>query len=82
MDTIGSGAGDLTHRLPVDGNDEVAQISASFNSFVEKIGEVLLKVRMAVDSMASATAEIESGNRDLSSHTETSAGSLEKPRRR
>ncbi|AOZ02025.1 chemotaxis protein [Cupriavidus sp. USMAHM13] len=77
MDTIGSGAGDLTHRLPVDGNDEVAQISASFNSFVEKIGEVLLKVRMAVDSMASATAEIESGNRDLSSRTETSAGSLE-----
>ena len=81
MDTIGSGAGDLTHRLPVDGNDEVAQISASFNSFVEKIGEVLLKVRMAVDSMASATAEI-SGTATHPAPTETSAGSLEKPRRR
>ena len=77
MDTIGSGGGDLTHRLPVVGNDEVAQISASFNTFIDKIGEVLLEVRASVDSMKSATGEIEMGNRDLSNRTEVSASNLQ-----
>ena len=39
------------------GNDEVAQISAAFNTFIDKIGEVLLEVRASVDSMKSATGE-------------------------
>ena len=77
MDTIGAGGGDLTHRLPVVGNDEVAQISASFNTFIDKIGEVLLEVRASVDSMKSATGEIEMGNRDLSNRTEVSASNLQ-----
>ncbi|SIO28242.1 methyl-accepting chemotaxis protein [Paraburkholderia phenazinium] len=77
MDTIGAGGGDLTHRLPVIGNDEVAQISASFNTFIDKIGEVLLEVRANVDNMKSATGEIEMGNRDLSNRTEVSASNLQ-----
>ena len=77
MDTIGSGGGDLTHRLPVVGNDEVAQISASFNTFIDKIGEVLLEVRTGVHNMTSATGEIEMGNRDLSHRTEASASNLQ-----
>jgi methyl-accepting chemotaxis protein len=77
MDTIGSGSGDLTHRLPVVGSDEVAQISASFNAFVDKIGTVLLEVRAGVENMKTATSEIEMGNRDLSQRTETSASNLQ-----
>ena len=77
METIGAGGGDLTHRLPVVGNDEVAQISAAFNTFIDKIGEVLLEVRASVVSMKSATGEIEMGNRDLSNRTEVSASNLQ-----
>ncbi|WP_186061958.1 methyl-accepting chemotaxis protein [Burkholderia gladioli] len=77
MDTIGSGGGDLTHRLPVAGRDEVAQISASFNAFVDKISAVLHDVKSGVDSMKLATGEIEMGNRDLSQRTETSASNLQ-----
>ncbi|KKB65080.1 chemotaxis protein [Robbsia andropogonis] len=77
MDTIGSGSGDLTHRLPVVGRDEVSQISASFNAFVDKIGAVLLDVRAGVENMKTATNEIEAGNRDLSQRTETSASNLQ-----
>jgi len=77
MDTIGSGDGDMTHRLAVVGHDEVAQISASFNAFVDKISHVMLDVRTGVHSMTAATSEIEMGNRDLSQRTETSAGSLQ-----
>lgn len=77
MDTIGSGDGDMTHRLAVVGHDEVAQISASFNAFVDKISKVMLDVRAGVHSMSAATREIDMGNRDLSQRTETSAGSLQ-----
>ena len=77
MDTIGSGDGDMTHRLDVVGHDEVAQISKSFNAFVDKISTVMLDVRAGVGSMSTATSEIDMGNRDLSQRTETSAGSLE-----
>ncbi len=77
MDTIGSGDGDMTHRLAVVGHDEVAQISASFNAFVEKITHVMREVRSGVHSMSAATREIDMGNRDLSQRTETSAASLE-----
>ncbi|MBN3818324.1 HAMP domain-containing protein [Paraburkholderia sp. Se-20369] len=78
MGTIGAGGGDLTHRLPVAGRDEVAQISGSFNAFVEKIGAVLLEVRAGVENMTVATGEIEMGNRDLSQRTETSASNLQR----
>ncbi|MGC7405354.1 methyl-accepting chemotaxis protein [Pandoraea pneumonica] len=77
MDTIGSGDGDMTQRLDVEGHDEVAQISKSFNAFVDKISSVMLDVRSGVASMTSATSEIEMGNRDLSQRTEQSAGSLQ-----
>ncbi|WP_034302126.1 methyl-accepting chemotaxis protein [Herbaspirillum sp. RV1423] len=77
MEQISSGSGDLSQRLPVVGRDEVAQIAASFNAFVEKIAEVLKEVRDGSSSVALATGDIESGHRDLSHRTESAASSLE-----
>ncbi len=77
MDTVGSGGGDLTQRLPVHGNDEVAQIAKSFNQFVEQIGTVLKDVQSGVESMKTATDEIKAGNQDLSNRTEGSASAIQ-----
>ncbi|MFL9877044.1 methyl-accepting chemotaxis protein [Herbaspirillum rhizosphaerae] len=77
MDEIGSGTGDLTRRLPVVGHDEVAQIATSFNTFVEKIADVLKQIRDGSESVSMATSDIESGNRDLSYRTEMAAGNLQ-----
>ncbi|MBB3210807.1 methyl-accepting chemotaxis protein [Herbaspirillum sp. Sphag1AN] len=77
MNEIGSGTGDLTQRLPVTGDDEVAQIARSFNSFVEKIAIVLTQIRDGSASLSMATRDIESGNRDLSYRTEIAAGNLQ-----
>ena len=74
---ISSGSGDLTHRLPVSGQDEVAQVAISFNTFVEKIAAVLLLIRQGAESMRLATDEIRTGNQDLSDRTEMSASSLQ-----
>ncbi|WP_431822593.1 methyl-accepting chemotaxis protein [Burkholderia sp. F1] len=77
MAAIGSGSGDLTQRLPADGRDEVTDIARSFNSFVDKLQEVMQQIRDASESVRTAANEIAAGNQDLSSRTEAAAASLE-----
>ncbi|CAB3747366.1 chemotaxis protein [Burkholderia puraquae] len=77
MAAIGSGDGDLTQRLPADGRDEVADIARSFNSFVDKLNDVMRQIRDASESVRTAANEIAAGNQDLSSRTESAAASLE-----
>ena len=77
MDSIGSGDGDLTMRLPEDGKDEVSQIARSFNVFVQKITTILQEIRRTSDAVKVSSSEIASGNLDLSGRTEQQAGALE-----
>jgi len=77
MDDVGAGHGDLTHRVPVSGNDELAVIGAGFNQFAEKVQAVLISVRQHAEGVATASAEIAQGNQDLSSRTESQASALE-----
>jgi len=77
MENIGSGDGDLTLRVPVNGNDELATIGAGFNQFAEKVQTVLISVRQHAESVANASAEIAQGNQDLSNRTESQASALE-----
>ncbi|ACS86695.1 methyl-accepting chemotaxis protein [Musicola paradisiaca] len=77
MDDISHGTNDLTHRLPDEGHDEVAQIARSFNTFIDKLSMIMLQIRDISTSLQSATGEIASGNNDLSSRTEAAAASLQ-----
>jgi methyl-accepting chemotaxis protein len=77
MEDIGSGDGDLSKRLPVDGKDEVAQIGTAYNRFADKMVGVLRDISATTDSVRTAAAEISQGNRDLSARTEQAAASLE-----
>ena len=77
MNEIGTGGSDLSQRLPVLGKDEVAQISISFNAFVEKIEDILRKIKSGGEAMSVATREIDTGNHDLSARTESVASTLE-----
>ena len=77
MDSLSSGNGDLTLRLPEEGRDEVSQISHSFNQFVNQITGILQDVRRSSDTVKISSTEIASGNQDLSARTEQQAGALE-----
>ncbi|MEZ9820187.1 methyl-accepting chemotaxis protein [Shewanella sp. 10N.286.45.A1] len=44
LHNIGEGEGDLRQRLPVDGNDELAQLAQGFNSFISKIQASVIEV--------------------------------------
>lgn len=47
MQNIVSGDGDLTKRLPDNGNDEVANISRYFNQFSQQINNIILQAKDA-----------------------------------
>ncbi|WP_028103674.1 methyl-accepting chemotaxis protein [Pseudoduganella violaceinigra] len=77
MSGLASGNADLSARLEVRGNDELAVIGTGFNAFVAKIHSVLARVRESSDSVATASTEIRQGNADLSARTEQQASALE-----
>lgn len=59
LSEIASGGGDLTRRLPVTSNDEVASLAASFNQFVEHMHDLVEHIRLQateLDENATATA--------------------------
>jgi len=56
------GNGDLTQRLQVYGNDELGQVAASFNQFVEKIHSIVSRVTEYALKVGSAAGDISERN--------------------
>lgn len=52
LDDMAAGDGDLTHRLPVTSRDELGELSASFNRFVEKIHGLVQQVAGTTGSLS------------------------------
>ncbi|GAA0560580.1 methyl-accepting chemotaxis protein [Halomonas salifodinae] len=77
MGDVASGEGDLTRRLPEEGQDEVAQIAQAFNRFVAKMEAVMMTIRDSSESVRIAANEIASGGQDLSRRTDSAASSLQ-----
>ncbi|MFZ5575352.1 MAG: methyl-accepting chemotaxis protein [Pseudomonadota bacterium] len=70
-------AGDLTQRIEVESRDEIGQLMQSLQEMNEALVRVVGQVRAGVDTVATASSQIASGNLDLSSRTEEQASSLE-----
>jgi len=77
MSGLSSGDADLSVKLEVQGNDELAVIGNGFNQFVGKIHDVLVQVSASAENVARGSAEISQGNTDLSARTEHQASALE-----
>lgn len=60
MQEIADGDGDLRHRLPEEGNDELAELGKRFNHFVVKIQDTVREVGATTDQVASAAEELSS----------------------
>ena len=68
--------GDLTQPLTTQRRDEMGALMLEVEGMRRRYLQVLQQVRMAVDSITTASAEIASGNQDLSGRTESAASSL------
>lgn len=69
--------GDLSVRIQPKGNDEIARLLQSMANMQSRFSEVVTTVRQGSESVATASAELEQGNIDLSGRTENQASSLE-----
>jgi methyl-accepting chemotaxis protein len=70
-------AGDLSSQPKVAGRDEVSELLHALKSMNDSLFKIVSEVRRSSDSIGIAAKEIAMGNADLSSRTETQAGSLE-----
>ena len=77
MQEISSGEGDLTARLEVHGNDEIAQLSTSFNRFVGNIQALVQEAVSISASIASGTMEIAAGMNQMTAAADAVAHSAE-----
>ncbi|QFI37833.1 HAMP domain-containing protein [Moritella marina ATCC 15381] len=67
LEDISKGDGDLTVRLPVKGDDEIANISKAFNAFAGNINEIITQVvKTGLDLGHSATDVRDQALRSLS----------------
>lgn len=58
MRDVAEGEGDLTKRLEVKGNDEIAQLSTAFNTFSGKVASLVGEVADVTTQLASAASEM------------------------
>ena len=70
LQDMAEGEGDLTKRLPVLGKDDLGQLAASFNTFVEKI-------RGTVAEVAQASRTLEDAGEDLQVSTQRAHQNVE-----
>lgn len=69
--------GDLTMQFEVEGKDETAQLLSSLKAMQNSLSQVVGTVRAGSEGVATASAQIASGNNDLSQRTEQQASALE-----
>ena len=70
-------AGDLTSNINVTGHDEIAELLQALKTMNDNLAQIVTEVRSGVETIATASGEIASGNLDLSARTEQQASSLE-----
>ena len=58
MQDIAEGEGDLTRRLPAEGNDEFARLSGAFNRFVERIQTLVREITDSTGQLAASAEEM------------------------
>jgi len=70
-------AGDLSSDIRVESTNEVGQLLNALREMNESLFKVVSSVRQGAEGVSTASAEIASGNNDLSARTESQASALE-----
>jgi methyl-accepting chemotaxis protein len=77
FDELSGGDADLSRRLPVEGTDELAQISAGFNRFCETVAGTVLQVQAAAMQLSDATRQMNQANASSQDAIERQRAELE-----
>jgi len=77
MRDISEGEGDLTARLEVHGDDEIAGLAGHFNKFVENIHGIVQQVMAISTNIASGSLQMSAGMSEMHSTAQSIAQSAE-----
>jgi methyl-accepting chemotaxis protein len=77
MRDISEGEGDLTARLDVHGNDEIAALAGHFNRFVENIHQIVQQVMVISTNIASGSLQMSAGMSEMHSTAQSIAEAAE-----
>lgn len=58
LQLLASEDGDLTHQLPVDGNEETAAMAAGFNQFAGKIRDMIIELTRCVSALQARNEQL------------------------
>lgn len=77
LEEIADGDGDLTRTLMVKSNDEIKDLSESFNKLVSKLRSIMIEVSMNANQVASSAEELASSADQTSKSTEQIAQTIQ-----
>ena len=70
--------GDLSSSVPVHSRDEIGRLLQAIGAMQDRLRTLVGDIRESAESISTASAEIATGNHDLSHRTEQQAASLQK----
>jgi methyl-accepting chemotaxis protein len=74
---LADGDGDLSRRLDAGRRDELGALAGAFNRFMDRLQELVVRVRRAADEAAGAAVQVSAAAGQLSSGTHHQAAALE-----
>ncbi|WP_214891110.1 methyl-accepting chemotaxis protein [Exiguobacterium sp. s142] len=77
FDELASQGGDLTMSIPVTSNDEIAQVSRSFNAFLASLREIMIDVDETAKVVLTSSQEVAAEVTQLSRYMEETSGTVE-----
>ena len=70
MTELAAGGGDLTKRIDVTSTDEVGELARKFNTFMDKLHELIAKMAGVAVQVASASEELSSTSQQITANSE------------
>lgn len=67
---LAKGEADLTKRIKIDSQDELGELGGHFNEFIQRIQQLIQKVKTNADNVSSASLEISSSSEQLAATVE------------
>ena len=78
IQNISEGDGDLTKRIDVNGNDEIAELSVHFNRFVENLAHIISAIRNVVYENAEIRENLSANTNETSAAVEEISANLKR----
>ena len=77
IEDIASGNADLTKRLDLTTNNEIGQVVHGFNNFVEKLQNIMTKIKDSKENLSTVDSDLKAGISDTQSGIEQIVKNLE-----